>query len=383
MAISIEIFRPFFDQEEIKAVTEALESKWWGLGPRTEKFEKSFANKIGSKFAVGVNSCTSALELSIRSLMLPSDTVFIVPAISFIATAFAPIYAGHRVVFADVEPDTLMLSGNMVKEAIAYYGIGNHAIIHVDLYGNMVDIKKEYEDEVVIEDCAHAAGSSLNGIMAGTQGVPGCFSFHSVKNLACADGGMITTDDEKIYKKLNLMRWFGINKSTYDRSKENSLRVNYGWEYDITEFGYKMHMNDLTASLGLAQLAKLDRGNELRRNIASVYRKELSDQRWIEFMPEIIGMKTSQHIFAIKTKLRNDLNLFLKDKGIATGVHYKPMYKYSIMREHINVSQAEAFCVNTENEWEKLLSLPCYPTLTELEQEYIIAKIKEFGVKHA
>jgi perosamine synthetase len=217
--------------------------------------------------------------------------------------------------------------------------------------------------------------------MAGSLGTMGCFSFHAVKNIACGDGGMITTNDEELYKKLISSRWFGINKSTFDRAKDENLKMSYGWEYEIEQLGYKMHMNDLIATLGIEQLKKLESSNERRRNIAAIYNTELADQEWLATPVISDQVVSAQHIYHIRTESRNELNIFLKEKGIATGVHYKPMYKFKYFSGNIQ-EKCQEYCPVAEKEWLKLLSLPCYPSLTELEQAYIIAQIKDFGRKY-
>lgn len=377
MTISIELFRPWHDEREVEAVSKVLRTDWWGLGPKTKELEEKFAKLIGVKYAIAVNSCTAALQLAINAL---PDLPVIVPAISFIATAFAPIFENRTICFADVEPEHLTLDRTSVLQIKKRNNIDKAIVIPVHLYGNFAEL--DYPDDIVIEDCAHACGSRKDDIYnhAGSFGLISCFSFHAVKNLACGDGGMVCTNDDKLAERMRKNRWFGINKSTFDRSDTAEKKTVYGWEYDIDDVGYKMHMNDISASIALVQLDKLEAGNERRREIAKIYSDELFNEEWLNIPTKQKNVVSAQHIYAIRTEHRNKLNLFLKEKGIATGVHYKPMYDYS----YYPVNQRlEAFldCFVADNEWKRLLSLPCYPSLTELEQIYVIEKIKEFGRK--
>lgn len=377
--INIELFKPNHDEKEIEAVSQVLKTNWWGLGAKTKEFEEKFAKKIGVKHAIGVNSCTAALQLAVNSS--PKFPV-IVPAISFIATAFAPMLEGRQVYFADVEEDFLTIDKESVEKIKDKEGFSKYIIIPVHLYGNVAETN--FQNDFVIEDCAHACGTSImesiEGVaftnrMAGSLGDISCFSFHAVKNLACGDGGMVCTDDDEIAKRLRKQRWFGINKSTFDRSDSGLKKTVYGWEYDIDDVGYKMHINDIASSIGLVQLEKLDDGNKRRREIAEIYSDQLKHEDWIKLPKKQYGTESAQHIYAIRTEKRDGLNIYLKEKGIATGVHYKPQYQYS----YFNGEKPK--CPVAEREWKKLLSLPCYPGLTELEQEFIIDRIKEFGRK--
>jgi len=380
MTISIELFRPNSDEREAEAVKEVIESKWWGLGPKTKEFEENFAAYIGVKHAIAVNSCTAALQLAVNAL--PKLPV-IVPAISFIATAFAPIYERRLVYFADVEEDYLTIDTQSVERIKEEKQIKQAIIIPVQLYGNLAmgDIK----DDFIIEDCAHACGTYIdahpNKYYAGSFGIISCFSFHAVKNLACGDGGMVCTNDDEIAKKIRKQRWFGISKSTFERNDTAEDKTVYGWEYEVDDIGYKMHANDISSSIGLVQLDKLEAGNERRREITDIYNRELANEDWIRTPKKQEGVISASHIYAIRTEHRDKLNLFLKEKGVATGVHYRPMYQFEYHDKYPFLNQPNPDCPVADREWKKLLSLPCYPSLTEIEQMYIIDRIKEFGRK--
>jgi len=366
----IPVFRPSIDNDEIEAVTKVLKSGWLGMGKITEEFEKQFAKYIGVKHAIALNSCTEALRLSLVGLE-PGDEVITTP-LTFVSTIHAILYNGGKPVFADVLKDDLTIDPADIEKKIT---LKTKTIIPVHLYGNPCRIKEimaiaENNDLKVIEDCAHACGSnySFTSDKVGSWNTS-CWSFHAVKNLACGDGGMITTNDDHDAERFKKLRWLGISKSTFQRS--NNLGHNYGWEYDVEDLGYKCHMNDISASIGLCQLKKLDENNHKRKEIALRYEKALSSL--VETIP--FNGDSACHIYAIRTPYRDKLNLWLRENGISSGVHYKPIYSHSYFAKMLGESY---YLPTVEKEWQKLLSLPIYPDLSRKDQEWIILKIKEF-----
>jgi perosamine synthetase len=348
----IPLFRPSYDQEEERLFLEVLRSRWVGLGPKTEEFEQAFAAKVGSKYGVAVNSCTAALHLSLESLGIgPGDEV-LVPTITFASTAHVVKHLGATPVFCDVDPETLILDPKEVEKRRTPQ---TKAVIQV-LYAGLP--KYLQTDLPVIYDAAHAAGSSFDA-----SGKLSCWSFHAVKNLAIGDGGMITTDDIEKFKYLRKMRWLGIEKGTWDRAKSGS----YQWEYEIPHFGYKCHLNDLLSAIGLAQLSKLDKMQEKRRDIAIRYLEELPIQ--ITTLP--LDIKSSLHLFVIRTPYRDELLQYLTSNGISVGVHYKPLHLYPIY-------DCKYSLPNAEQAFKEILTLPLFPDLTKDDQSYICQKIQEF-----
>lgn len=368
----IPIFRPSISNEEIEAVANVLKSGWIGLGPRTEEFERSFAKYVGSKYAVGVNSGTAALHLAINTLGINSGEVITTP-ITFISTAHAIIYNNAKPVFADVQEDTLNIDPHDIKKKITNKTKG---ILPVHYGGHPCDMDEILEIAsknklYVIEDAAHACGAEYKGKKAGGLGDLGCFSFHAVKNLATGDGGMITTNDKNKYEKLLKLRWLGINKGTYWRALKG-----YSWRYDVKYVGFKTHMNDIIASIGLVQLKKLDRMNARRRKIVKRYNEEFKDLDWIETPVERKYVKSSLHNYVVKVRRgnRNKLIDYLAKKGISAGVHYMPLYLNSVYKK----LKIKGNCPVADKVWKKLVTLPLYPDLTDLEIEKIISAIKKF-----
>jgi dTDP-4-amino-4,6-dideoxygalactose transaminase len=214
-------------------------------------------------------------------------------------------------------------------------------------------------DVPAVYDCAHACGSSWNA-----AGKLCCWSFHAVKNLATGDGGMITTDDEQEYRRAQRLRWCGIDKSTWDRS---GVGRSYWWEYRIDEVGFKYHMNDLAAALGIVQLEKLDEMQEIRHRLVRQYLDELADIPGLEL--PAYDERSSWHLFVVRTPHRNELSMLLQERGISTGVHYKPIHLYPLYNKYP--------LAVAEEEWPKLLTLPLFPALTSEQVSEVCAAVRD------
>jgi len=364
----IPVFRPSMNQEEIDAVADVIKSGWIGLGPKTEIFEKKFANFIGTKFAIGLNSGTAALHLAVRALGINSGEV-IVPAITFISTAFAACYNNAKPVFADVCEDTLNIDVEDIKKKITP---DTRAIIPVHFGGHPAEMDEINEIAVehnlkVIEDAAHACGASYKGKKAGSLADIGCFSFHAIKNLATGDSGMITTNDEKINEIVCKLRWCGISKGTFERVKKR-----YSWYYEVDDVGYKYHMNDIMAAIALVQLKKLKKTNKRRREITKIYNENFQKLDWIEIPVEKKYVKSSNHNYVIKVVKRDEFMDFLGKNGISTSVHYMPLHLHPVFK-NIKTDVPVA-----EKVWKKLITLPLYPDMTDEEVEKIIKVVKSF-----
>ncbi len=368
----IQVFKPYMGQEEVEAVTEVLKSGWIGLGPKTAEFEKNFAEYIGMPYAVGLNSCTAALDLALKLLHIGHGNDVIVPTITFVSTAHAVVYNLATPIFADVRPDTLEIDPEDVARKITKK---TKAIIPVHYSGRPVDmerLKQVAGDIPIIEDCAHAAGASYKGQKCGSLGLISCFSFHAVKNLAMGDGGALLTRSPEMIERTKRLRWVGIDKGTWDRNEEN---ISYWWEYFVEEIGLKCHMNDIAAAIGLVQLKKLDHMNKRRKQVAELYFAGLENIPGITLpLKDDKDFTSSWHIFHIKCENRDKLSLFLQKKGISTGVHYKPIHTYKCYGNR-------AVLPVSENIFFKLLSLPMYPGLSKDEITHVVDCIRDFYKK--
>jgi len=374
----IPVFKPSYGKEEFEAVKAVMKSGWVGLGPKTQEFEKAFAKYIGTKYAVALNSCTAALHLAMKVMEIDGGDVLTTP-MTFVSTNHAILYNNAVPIFCDIEPDTLNIS---VKEIEKNITKNTKAIVAVHYGGHACDMDPivklaKSRGIKVIEDAAHGCGGEYKGRKIGTLGDIACFSFHAVKNLATGEGGMIATNDQKIYERLKKLRWLGINKGTWDReiSEEHSNVKKYSWYYDVEEVGFKCHLNDIPAAIGLVQLKKLDKMNDIRRKLSFRYNELLKGVGDIETPLVKDYAKSAHHNYVIKTEKRDGLNAYLQEKGISTGVHYIPNHHYRMYKN------CKADCPVVETVWKKLLTLPLYPDLTIKEQDGIVDCIKAFFKK--
>ncbi len=384
----IQVFRPSYDGSELEALRGVLESGWAGLGPKTAEFEEKFAAYVGARHAVALNSATAALHLALAVCGVGPGDEILVPTLTFVSTAHAAEYCGAAPVFVDVCPDTLCMDVGDAQKKITPR---TRAIVPVHYGGHACPMEEIWNlaqghNLRVIEDAAHACGSEYRGQRIGglDRTVATCFSFHAVKNLATGDGGMITTRREELRRRLMRLRWMGIDKTTWDRTQEakkekaTGMRryANYGWYYEVQELGYKYHMNDLTAAIGLVQLSKLERMNARRREIVRRYHAGLEEFAWIERPVEREYTRSAVHNYVIRTAFRDELNAFLKERGIASGVHYVPIHLQPYYRNRVRVSLPVA-----ERIWTRLLTLPLYPDLSDEEVDYVIEAFREFHMQ--
>ena len=369
----IPVFKPSYGPEELEALREPFESGWIGLGPKTRAFEERFAASLGIPYAVGVNSATAALHLSLIVAGVEGAEVITTP-MTFVSTNHAILYCNAIPVFADIEPDTLNIDPQDIERKVTPR---TKAIVVVHYGGHSCDMEAilataRRHDLKVIEDAAHGCGGQYKGQALGTLGDFGCFSFHAVKNLATGDGGMIATRDEAAAARLRRLAWLGITRGTWDRAEGKG----YSWEYDVQELGFKCHMNDITAALGLVQLAKLDRTNARRRHLAERYTRLLAGLDWLETPVEKGYARSAWHNYVIKVTDpvdRDPLMEYLKGQGISTGMHYIPNHLYRMYRPYVREPLAVAEAV-----WKRLITLPLFPDLADEQQDYVVAAIRRY-----
>ena len=290
---------------------------------------------------------------------------------TFISTNHAILYNNAKPVFADIEEDTLNIDPAEIEKKVTS---NTKAIVVVHYGGHACDmdrimaIAKKHRLKV-IEDCAHGCGGEFKGKKLGSIGDIACFSFHAVKNLATGEGGMITLNDKNLAERLKRLRWLGISRDTFSRNVPNK---GYSWYYNVEEIGYKYHMNDIPAAIGLVQLRKLKKLNGLREKLYLNYNKQLADVRQIKIPVIKPYANNAYHNYVIKAQNRDDLIEYLKGKDIATGVHYIPNHLYDIYREY------RTSLPIAERTWKKLVTLPLFPDLSAQDQMKIINSIKAF-----
>jgi perosamine synthetase len=354
----IPVFRPSITQEEIDAVTQVMKSGWLGLGPVTQEFEEALASYFGVKHVIGVNSGTAALHMALDVLNLEPDDEVIVPTITFVSTAHVVEYCGAKVVFADVEEDTLCINVDDVRRKITKK---TKAIIPVHYGGHPCNLDALEDaigkrDITIIEDAAHACGAYYHSRKIGSISPLTCFSFHAVKNLTCGEGGAIFTNNDVWAKKMQQLRWLGISKDTFSRTGRERV---YAWQYWVNELGYKYHLHDISAAIGIVQLKRLEENNKKRRAIMERYNQAFEKHTWIETPPEDENVQSSWHIYHIKVPERDRLVAHLKRNRIAPGVHYYPIHM------HPYYASWNAQCPIAEEIWKRILSLPMFPDITD------------------
>jgi perosamine synthetase len=369
----IPVFKPAYDDQEWHALREPLMSGWVGLGPKTKAFEEAFAAYVGAPYAVGMNSGTAALHLGLKILNVEGGEVITTP-MTFVSTNHAILYNNARPIFADIEEDTLNIDPNLIEPLITS---NTRAIMCVHYGGHSCDMDKIRVVAVahglpVIEDAAHACGAMYRGRRIGSISEVTCFSFHAVKNLATGEGGMVTIKDPDQGALLRRLRWMGIDKTTYDRS---IVKERYSWYYTVEEIGYKYHMSDIAASLGLVQLGKLERLNARRREIVQIYNQELSNLDWLRTPVEKDYATSSCHNYVVKIEdgRREKFIQHMAEKGVATSVHYIPNHLYSMYQSY------RTFLPVAERIWRRIVTLPLFPDLTNEQIDYIVECIQEFG----
>ena len=392
--------RQHITEEDLEAVKEALLSDYLTQGPRIKEFEDNFAKYIGCKYAVAVSNGTAALHLSAMALNVkPGDKVITTP-LTFVASANCVRYCGGEVVFADIDPETYLLDLASVKELLESSPKGTYAgIIPVDFAGRAVNLEefKKVADEHdlwILEDACHAPGGFFvdtnndkqfcgNGNFAELA----IFSFHPVKHIASGEGGMITTNDESLYKKLLLYRTHGITKGDSVFPYTNSIEfatggykdeTTYpGWYMEMQELGYNYRLTDFQAALGNSQLKRAEDGLEKRRKIAEIYNEAFKDKEYIFGQSGIVAGH-AYHLYVIEVKDRLNLYNYLRGKNIFAQIHYIPAH---LMPYYKDQGYNEGDMPNVETYYKHCLSIPMFPTLTDDDQQYVINTIEEFYSK--
>jgi UDP-4-amino-4,6-dideoxy-N-acetyl-beta-L-altrosamine transaminase len=374
--MAINYGRQTIGEDDIKAVSDVLRSDFLTTGPLVDRFEKRFAEFVGARFAVAVSNGTAALHLACLAAGVKGGEVITSP-ITFAASANCALYCGARPVFADIDKHGLINPEEVEKSVTKK----TRALIPVHLAGlpcNMEQISAIAKKHglTVIEDCSHALGAEYKGSRIGDcRHSDMCtFSFHPVKLMTTGEGGMITTNSEKIYKRLKKLRNHGITKEP----KEFVGRPDGPWYHEIQELGYNYRLTDIQCALGLGQLTKAERFIRDRQKIAGKYQKELGPVREIELIGVPNDRTHAYHLFIIMLDTpKKRLGLFehLSKSGINCQVHYIPVYLHPLYQ---GLGYERGLCPRAEEFYGRILSIPIYPGLTDEETDTIITSIKEF-----
>ncbi len=369
-------FLPYGKQEiseaDLSAVAEALTSGWLTTGPRVGEFEKAFAAHCGAREAVAVNSGTAALHCAMRAIGVHTGDEVIVPALTFAASANAAVYEGGMPVFADIEPDTLLIDPESVRRHITPR---TKAVVAVDYAGQPADYDALREvlrgrGIRLIADSCHAPGATYNGKSTGTLADISCFSFHPVKHMTTCEGGMTTTDDEKLATHMRRFRNHGID------SDHRSREAAGAHAYDMVELGYNYRIPDVLCALGMAQLPRLDGWVHARQKIAAHYDRAFAGIEQVTPLKVRDDRSSAYHLYVVKLDPALDRDAVfrsLRGQGIGANVHYAPVYLHSYYRAR---GYAKGLCPVAERASRHILTLPLFPAMTEADVNRVVEALK-------
>ena len=377
------------DEDDVSAVADAVRAPLLASGPRTEAFEAAFALKIGASGAIACNSGTAALQLAVQMLKLKAGDVCLVPPITFLSTATAPLLAGCEVRFVDVDPATGLMSPSALEEALAATPPAR-AVLPVHLGGRLCDMDAihnlaEEQGVSVIEDCCHAVGGRRpdgEGVGASPRSAASVFSFHPVKTMTTGEGGMVATSNPDFAKGLKSLRNHGVTRDPDLLAELHSFDGHGGinpWTYEQLELSQNFRMSEIQAALGLSQLKKLDRFVSVRRMLAAAYGERLKPLA--PMLRVIDGTEVpnlSLHLFTVVIDFegvkreRAEVMRALAAEGIGTQVHYIPIYRQPYFKRRygeMRLPGAEAYYART-------LSLPLFPGMSVLDVDRVARALR-------
>jgi len=367
--------RQCVDDDDVAAVTETLRSAWLTTGPKVEQFEQALAACTGTAFAVAVSNGTAALHAAMYSLGIGKGDEVIVPAITFAATANCVAFLGGRPVFADVNPDTLLLDPAGVESRVTPR---TKAVIAVDYAGQSCDYNAlgalaGSRGLALADDACHAIGGSYRGRPVGSLAAVNTFSFHPVKHVTTGEGGAITTDDPDLAGRMRTFRNHGITTDHRQRESKGS------WFYEMGDLGFNYRLTDIQCALGISQLPKLPAW--VRRRQAIALRYDAAFARMPAVRPLAVRPEVSHayHLYVIRLELdrlrvdRAAVFSALRAEGIGVNVHYIPVHLHPYYRRTFGTAPGD--CPVAEAAYERILSLPIFPAMTDEDAEDVIRAV--------
>ena len=366
--------RQCIEDDDIAAVIETLKSDYLTCGPKIAEFERDLAAVVGSRYAVAVTNGTAALHISALALGIGAGDEVITTPLTFAASANCILYCGATPVFADIDPETMLLDINEVRKKITPK---TKAIIPVHYGGELcnMDAYKDLAEEynlTIIQDCAHSLGGMTCGKNQGEYSGLQIWSFHPVKTITTGEGGAVTTNDEELYKKLLRLRSHGIT-----REKDQFINnENATWYYEMLDLGYNYRLTDIQCALGITQLKKLDRFVKRRQEIVERYNDAFTYTS-IKIQHTPVWSDPARHLYTIRLneKHRRDtvFNMLL-EKNIGVNLHYIPTY---LMPYYRSIGYSAGICPVAEDAYERMITLPLHPLMNDEQVEYVIKCVKE------
>lgn len=372
----IPYYVPSIGEDEIREVVDSLRSGWITTGPKVKRFEDDFARYVGAEHAIAVSSCTAALHIALVAQDIgPGDEV-IVPTLTFCATANVVVHRGARPIIVDTDEHG-HISLEDVERAITPR---TRAVVPVHYAGQPCDLDQiaalaSCRKIAVIEDAAHAAGAEYDNRKIGAHSPAVAFSFYATKNMTTGEGGMITTNDDRLADRMRLLALHGMSRTAWKRYTAGG-----SWYYEILEPGYKANMTDIQAALGIHQLRRLDTFTRRRRDIARRYHNAFDSLPELKLPVELPNRTHVYHLYAVQLNLRRlriDRAQFiaeLQNAGIGASVHFIPLHRHPFYRAAFGYSPGEF--PSAERLYGGLLSLPLYPAMSEEDVEHVIDAVR-------
>ena len=368
MSGKIRLSKSSLSQAEKDAVVQVLDKEYLGMGDEVQLFEEKIKNYLKTSMdVVCVNTGTSALHLALSALGVKEGDEVLVPSLTYVASYQAISATGAKPISCEVNPNTLFLD---IDDARAKITNNTKVIVPVHYASSSKGMDEVYklaqEFELrVAEDAAQAFGSKRDEKLVGRQGDIICFSFDGIKNITSGEGGAILSSDKNFIQKVQDARLLGVEKDTQMRYKSQR-----SWDFDVKEQGFRYHMSNIMAAIGIVQLDRLENFKIKRQNIAKTYCKTLNSIEQIELLNFDFD-EVLPHIFVIKAQKRDALREYLLANNIECGIHYKPNHLHTKYKSNFNLPI-------TEQIYEEILTLPCHFDLTEDEQNIVIKKVREF-----
>ncbi len=373
--------RQWIEEDDIAAVSKVLQGDWLTTGPTVGELEKEFATRVGASFAVAVSSGTAALHAACFAAGVGRGDEVITSPLTFVASANCALFLSANPVFADIDPKTYNISPEEIKKKVTSQ---TRVIIPVHFTGQPCDLDPIHKiarrhNLKVIEDAAHALGAAYKGRSVGGLSDLTIFSFHPVKHITTGEGGMVTTSNKELYQRLLLFRNHGIV-----RERELMMKDQGPWYYEVQDLGYNYRLTDIQAALGISQLKKLNFFLARRRQIVAIYNEAFANLPEVEVPYQAPYADSSWHLYILTLRLdrlqksRREIFAALRAENIGVHVHYLPVYRHPFYHRLLglgNFNPKNFFCPNAEEVYQKIITLPLFPAMTDQDVADVITAV--------